>query len=139
MKGPPITITLALLFGGGLVWGMVEAGIAIVQKVVAPPPAVTLNLIDLRYEDGKFVQHIEPQGADAIRAEWGAKIYRGTRWLCGAGGVGVYDGTIHAFEPDEWTGSKCPPLKPGDRASATWEWEGMDRIRRSMSASITIR
>lgn len=116
----------------------IQGAIEVVSDQVADPPPVTLSVERLEYRDGKFRQHIQPIGGDVITGRWSAKITRGTRHLCGGGGTAPYDGKPYEFDPDQWTGDQCPPLRTGDRATGVWEWVGHDGLTRRISAVVVI-
>lgn len=134
------TIYTSISVGIGTVAALVVTWL--VAAVVTVPP-VRMELEYLRYEDGHFLQHISIQGADAVTAEWSARIWRddGERdaVLCSGGGNFPYNGEpSKPMTPSYWTDDECPSLKPGDQALAVWSYRAEDGVIRSISAEITI-
>ncbi|MCC6479989.1 MAG: hypothetical protein IT552_12365 [Sphingomonadaceae bacterium] len=116
------TLALSMMVGYG--------GSTFVKDVTAPPPPRAIVPVSLHWDADRreIGQLLRVEGAP-INASWGASFWRAGRKLCGSGGRaeypprdGVYPGDVKWLTPDRWTGSTCPPLQPGDVASANWEW-----------------
>lgn len=137
MKGP-ITAIAALAVGAGVVWGGIEATVGAVSELLAPPPARVLELQTIEISAGEVRQHILPRGADSIAATWAAKFTRADRVLCAGSGGSNYTGAPTRFTPSEWVGRDCPEIRPGDMASATWEWRDDHGHVRSMSVRMAV-
>jgi hypothetical protein len=136
---------------GGAVAGMAAislvAGVGTVelsQSLLDPVPMRQLVINDLEYRNGQIVQNIGPtkgSGVDGIRASWTASVKRNEYIICGPGtGSGNYRGLTTVFTPAEWTDDpQCPDkLRPGDEASATWEYRRSDGLVVSVTGTIKV-
>ena len=114
----------------------------LVGKVVTPVP-VQMSLEYLRFEDGKFHQHLSVSGAGAVSAEWSARIWRSESdhdiVLCNGGGKFPYNGDpSQPMTPDYWTDDTCPDLQSGDRALAVWEYRDENGLVRRISGELIL-
>lgn len=101
------------------------SGVGIVEtatSLTGPPPARSMQLVDLHYSDGVVTQTIAVQGGP-VTATWGAEVVRGNVQLCSGGGLAPYEGKTVSMDIDRWTGDECPPLHNGDTLRATWEYK----------------
>lgn len=138
MNNSLVTAAVSAAFAiGGFFAGV--GGTDVAMNVVSPPTR-GLQLSALEYDTAKnvFRQKIEPVGTQSVKAEWAANIFRGSELLCAGGGTGNYRGITIEFTPDAWTGSRCPPLRPGDFASATWEYKNSEGVLVSVSGQIIV-
>jgi hypothetical protein len=124
--------------GAGLVAiGLWATGSGIGSLTSIPP--VEMRLLELKYEDGHFIQKHEILGGAIIQADWTAQILRGDTPLCEGGGTAPYDGDqSKRMTPDYWTYDECPDLMPGDTAIAAWTYTGSDGVVRTISGKITL-
>lgn len=93
-------------------------------EVVDDPDLV---ITTLRFEDGHFLQIVEPdQFGAAIRGDWAAKIETAEGgFVCGGGGRSSYQRRTQplVMTPDEWTGGDCSELVEGEQYTAKASWE----------------
>ena len=113
-------ISAAVVIGAGSL--SFFAGIGLMETIERVPKPRALILEKLEFRDGKFYQYHAVTGGKPIRARWAAEIVRGDVHLCSGGGTSVYTNGFNGFSPNEWTGSQCPLLKPGDIGRAVWEY-----------------
>lgn len=109
------------------------------KNVFSDPKPYGLQFVSLEYRDGRFTQDIRVLNADAVRAEWAAKIMRGTDILCAGGGTSTYQGKLVTMAPDVWVGDNCPPLEAGDMAFASWTYENVNGKNVTISGELEIR
>lgn len=114
----------------------------VVEKATKPPAPISMHLKDLRFENGEFAQSFRIMGADAIGADWTAKITRGERILCSGGGRSAYsnntEGEFARMSPSDWTNAKCPKSKPGDVGLATWTYRTTEGYFVTISGEVTV-
>lgn len=115
------------------------------------PPARHLVVAHLSYDAvaGTFTQEVGPIEGEAMSATWSVQIGRVingvTQQLCAGSsasislytgqpwGPGIYDGTRDTYSVDDWVGSECPALQPGDIAQAAWEYHNSHGLKQSTS------
>lgn len=130
----------ALLSALGLLGGI---GIAdVVESVTEPPGQLIMTLKELRFEDGKFGQSFRVTGKGKIKADWAAKVTRGSDILCAGGGTAPYSDAVKkelsTMAPDIWTGDDCPPLQAGDIGEAIWTYKTQDGSKVTISGEVTV-
>lgn len=87
-----------------------------------------LSVEELYFQDGKFIQRVEPKGTPFIQGEWSASIITPSgEFICGGGGNGPYTGTLVSFTPDDWTGGNCSRMVVGREYVARATWVNMDQ------------
>jgi len=124
---------------GIAIMGVLGLGVGNVVGNKTKVEPVGMTLVHLEYSNGMVTQRHEVTGAEVIRGDWTAQAIRGQTPLCGGGGTAPYDGsTYKTMSVDEWTGDECPPLQPGDKLEAAWEWVGSDNVRRRISGELII-
>lgn len=118
----------------------------LVRDATQPPPPRYIIPIALEWDakTGRIGQLLLVQGPGPVNGTWGASFWRGDKKLCGGGGRSEYplrDGNpadIKWMTTDKWTGDQCPPILPGDIATATWEYQGKNGEIRSASIEYMI-
>ena len=126
-----------------VVYAAITLGVfSVVSNVVTPVP-VQMSLEYLRFEGGKFHQHLAVSGADAVSAEWSARIWRSENEhdivLCSGGGQFPYNGEpSEPMTPSYWTDDTCPELASGDRALAVWEYRDENGLVRRISGELVL-
>lgn len=111
----------------------------VVDAFVHDPKPYGMQVVSLDYNAGMFHQLVRPINADAVRAEWAAKITRNGVHLCSGGSVSLYTGTSISMTPSQWTGDECPVLQAGDSAFASWTYENVDGKNITISSEVIIK
>lgn len=114
-------------------------GVTIVSNITQSPKPYGLHLVALEYNGGMINQNIQPINTNAVPAEWAAKFIRSGRVLCAGGGRSNYDGTLHKFTPQEWTGMPCPELQAGDVGSASWTYKDVNGNLITISGKVNVK
>lgn len=106
------------------------------------PSSQALILKELSFEDGHFSQLVKSADGSPMAGRWTAEISRTvdgvTDQLCAGSGAGIYSGTRDTYTPSEWTGDDCPPLLPGDRGEASWQFVNEAGLTQSIGAYVVI-
>jgi hypothetical protein len=98
----------------------------------------SMSLIDLRYEDGYFIQSHQVNSGP-IKGYWSAEIMRDGQQLCSGGGEAPYETGVKQFNANDWTGDDCPELLTGDIARAVWEYRLNNGGIAAISGEIVIK
>ena len=102
----------------------------------------SISPVSLQYSKGLIGQTFIVTGSKPIPAHWVAEINRAGTPICSGDGFNSYEPRgkekIIWFKVDQWVGDKCPVLKKGDLATATWTFRNLIGIPITVSDSVVI-
>ena len=118
---------------------MAGVGVTDVTKsVLLKPKEYGAQFVFLKFENGRFHQHIKPINISELRMEWAAKISRNGEIICSGGDVSVYTDQVAIMNPNIWTDDDCPPLQSGDVATASWTYKNVDNHNVTFGVEIVL-